>query len=357
MRVAAELGSGNCPRGANQASPFRPRVLVVTNMYPSDEKGALGRFVKSQTDALEQLDCTQDILLVEGVRSRWNYLKAISRIRREVKSGKYDLVHAYYGLCGFTAVWQTRTPVIVTFCGSDLNPGFAGARRAPVLSMAVMVLSQIAALRARACIVRSRGMLQRILVSGARRRALILASGIDLETFRPIPKEEARARLEWRQERKVVLFVCAAPTPPAVKRHDLARAAVAAARLSQPDAELITISGKRQDELRDYYCAADLLLLTSANEGSPNVVREALACNLPVVSTRVGDVEEQVAGLENCHVCESDPEALGARIAQVLQWQGRTNSRKRMLRHSLAETSKTILELYRQALAPEGGKS
>jgi teichuronic acid biosynthesis glycosyltransferase TuaC len=330
-----------------------PRVLVVTNMYPNDQNTALGRFVKNQTDALDGLECEQDVLLIEGGRSRWNYLRAIGRIRREVSSGKHDLVHAYYGLCGFAAIWQRRVPVVVTFCGSDLNPGFAGERRAPLLSALVFALSQLASLRARACIVRSQAMLERIISPRARKRTLILASGIDLETFHPTPKEVARARLGWAPERKVALFVCADSRLPAVKRPELARSAVAEAQKQLPEMELIAVFGKPQSDLNDFYCAADLLLLTSANEGSPNVVREALACNLPVVSTRVGDVEDQIAGLQNCYACEPDPVQMGSRIVEVVRQGGRADSRQRMMKYSLTQTTKAILTLYRRVLAPK----
>ena len=94
-----------------------PRILVVTNMYPTGEQPAFGTFVKRQMDALTLSGCEQRLLLIEGWRSRLNYVRAIFRVRKDVYAGRYDLVHAYYGLCGFVATCQGRVPVVVTYCG------------------------------------------------------------------------------------------------------------------------------------------------------------------------------------------------------------------------------------------------
>src|SRR5439155_14668290 len=123
--------------------------------------------------------CEQRLLLIEGWRSRLNYVRAIFRVRKDVYAGRYDLVHAYYGLCGFVATCQGRVPVVVTYCGSDLNPGFAGRERAWMRSMLIIALGQVAALRASACIVRSREMLGRLRWRQARERARIVTSGVD----------------------------------------------------------------------------------------------------------------------------------------------------------------------------------
>ena len=193
------------PSGVD-ASP--PRVLVVTSMYPSAATPSFGIFVKRQVEALKQRECGQEVLLIDGRQSRLNYLKAIWRVRRAVRSGRYDLVHAYYGLCGFVSAWQSSIPLVITYCGSDLNPGFAGRQRARLKSRVIIALGQIAALRASVCLVRSREMRGRLLGRRARDRARIVTSGVDLDLFQPGDPAEARRRLGWERGKKVVLFVC-----------------------------------------------------------------------------------------------------------------------------------------------------
>jgi glycosyltransferase involved in cell wall biosynthesis len=316
-------------------------------MYPTADKPAFGKFVESQIEALRRLGCQQDVLLVQGRNKFTKYFSGIRAIRKRVRSGCYSHLHAYYGLCGFIAVCQNKVPVIVTFCGSDLNPGFAGTKRAPLRSLIINALGQLAALRASLCIVRSGEMLSRLVPFKARLHARIITSGLDLHRFSPVSRIEARGRLGWSLEDPVVLFVCSDAALPAVKRPELAKAVVEEVKRVLPAAELKIVAGRPQGELPDYYNAADLLLLTSANEGSPNVVKEALACNLPVVSTRVGDVADLLAGLNNCHVCEADSGKMSAKVIEVLTSGERTNSRQRMSAYSLERTSLAILEVYR----------
>ena len=124
-------------------------------------------------------------------------------------------------------------------------------------------------------------------------------------------------------------------------------------REAEPQTELVIVAGRAQETLPDFYNAADVLLLTSASEGSPNVVRESMACNLPVVSTRVGDVPELLSGQKNCHVCDADPAQLAARVIEVLRSGERTVSRERVASYSLGCTSAAILEIYRGICKPD----
>mgnify|MGYP003577712150 CR=1 FL=1 len=324
-----------------------PKILVVSNMYPTSDAPAFGKFVETQVEALRKLGCEQDVLVIQGRNRLTKYLSGIIAIRNRVRTGCYSHLHAYYGLCGFIAIFQNEVPVIVTFCGSDLNPGFAGRKRARFRSLVIIALGQLAALRARSCIVRSREMLSRLRWHKARERTRIITSGLDLHLFSPSSRIEARGRLGWNLQNPVVLFVCSDAALPAVKRPELAKAVMDEVRRARPEAELKIVAGRPQGELPDYYNAADLLLLTSANEGSPNVVKEALACNLPVVSTRVGDVPELLAGLKNCHVCPPDPGEISAKVIEVLASKERTDSRNRMSAYSLERTSVALLEVYR----------
>jgi len=322
-------------------------------MYPSQEHPAFGTFVKRQVDSLSIAGCPHEVLLIDGRQSRWNYLKGIWRVNRALRGGRFGMVHAYYGLCGFVASLQFRVPLMVSYCGSDLNPGFAGRERAPLRSLLIFILGQVASWRAVVCVVRSQEMLSRLLLPWVRKRAHIVTSGVDLELFSPCDRSAARARLGWEPDHPVVLFVCADPELPAVKQPQLARAAVEFAKQTLPDVELRIVAGKPQAELPDYYNASDLLLLTSAHEGSPNVVKEAMACNLPVISTSVGDVPELLSGAQNCHVCSSDPVEIGASIVQVLKSGERSSSRGRMQEYSLDNTAATILEIYREVFSSD----
>ncbi|MDZ5812515.1 glycosyltransferase family 4 protein [Halorubrum sp. AD140] len=155
--------------------------------------------------------------------------------------------------------------------------------------------------------------------------AAVIPHGVDLDQFRPRNQAAARAELGWADDTVSVLF----PAHPArpVKNYPRAERVVAAARdrLSDP-VSLETLSDVPHQAVETYMNAADALLLTSHHEGSPNTVKEALACNLPVVSTPVGDVADRLDGVSPSAVCETDDELVGA-LTRVLRERTRSNGR------------------------------
>jgi glycosyltransferase involved in cell wall biosynthesis len=240
----------------------------------------------------------------------------------------------------------------MTFHGSDLQ-GIVGAdgsyHRA---SGPLRVLSRFAARRARENIVVSRRLLD--FLPPLRRAAHVLPLGVDFERFHLVPREEARRELQLPPDARLVLFA-ANPTN-AVKRFELAQAAVEEAnRLGMQDgwnepAQLITLTGQSHDRVPLYMNACDALLLTSRHEGSPTVVKESLVCNLPVVSTDVGDVRERLQNIAGCSVCEATPEALGKALRDTLMQPQRLEARKALEHLDERRVVERVLEVYAAAL-------
>src|SRR5262249_3718279 len=128
----------------------------------------------------------------------------------------------------------------------------------------------------------------------------IIPNGIDLHRFRPLDRHTCRAQLGWHAHCFHVLF--ASNTGASGKRFDLSQAAVQALNGLGTQAELHQLSGVPHDEVAVWLNASNALLLTSLTEGSPNIVKEALACDLPVVSVEVGDVGERIQEIEGCYL-------------------------------------------------------
>lgn len=281
------------------------RVLVVANMWPTADRPVDGIFVKEQVDALRRIapDHHFDVMVLETMRDRREYLRAPFRIRRRLHG--YDIVHAHYGLVGATAVAQSAVPVVTTFHGSDVNIGWQ--RR----------VSAIAARRSARSIFVSAALRERM--GEPARHPLVIPCGVDTELFRPSARDAARARLGIGSDRAVVVFP-GSPANPA-KDYPLFEAAVAGLPAALRDRlEVRAITGLRRDEVPLLLGAADLLLLTSAREGSPMVLKEALACDLPVVSVRVGDAAEVLSGADGCRVvAERDARAIAGAAAELLQ--------------------------------------
>jgi glycosyltransferase involved in cell wall biosynthesis len=177
----------------------------------------------------------------------------------------------------------------------------------------------------------------------------VLPSGLDFDLFRVLPRDEARARLGWPLEKRLVLFAGNPEVPR--KRHPLAKAAMEVLNRTLP-AELVVAWGVPHSEIPLYMNACDAFLFTSMQEGSPNVVKEALACDLPVVSVPIGDTAERLRGIDGCELVEGErPEALAAALERVLRRGQRVAGRIAVA--SLAEEAITarLIDVYRAAIA------
>jgi len=290
-----------------------PRVLVVTNMWPRPERPAFGSFVASQVEALRAAGAHVQVHVIAGDRHASAYVRDIPLIRRLAHGA--DVVHAHFGLAGWTASWQPL-PLVVSFCGTDLL-GLTGLRRGRHLTSRVTVtLSHWAARRAAAIICKSENLRQALPRIPDRSRAVILPNGVDLQRFTPGDQREARTRLGLPLEARFALFPYGAAR--LEKRPSLAQAAVERAVLVHPSLRLLQVDGAPPGAMPDYYRAADCLLLTSAYEGSPNTVKEALACGLPVVSVDVGDVRHWLGAVHPTAICTDDADDLARGLDHVL---------------------------------------
>ena len=279
------------------------------------------------------------------LRSRTSPLviwKELRRLRSEMRNFKPDVVHAHYGTTtAFISALASKTPLVVTFHGSDLNPAPAISQLRSKLGHA---LSYFAAKRAAQIICVSPQLCERI--SSERSRIQVVPCGVNMKLFRPMPQNECREKLGWNLRDKIVLFN--ARTDPVGKRLDLAEAASDFARQQMPNFRLHVLRGKTPpDEMPLYYSAADVLLMTSDFEGSPMVVKEGMACNLPIVSVDVGDVVERLAGVSQSVVVERNAERLGKADEDLLGQGCRSNGREFMRDLSEDNIAKRILAIYR----------
>ena len=178
-----------------------------------------------------------------------------------------------------------------------------------------------------------------------------MPSGVDFELFQPIERAAARDRLGWDRDEPIVFFN-SGKSVLANKRSDLAQAAVeVASQMLGRQVKLHMVRGDTAPAMIPIMMsAADSLIMTSEFEGSPNVVKEAIACNLPVVSVDVGDVVERLDGVEQSFVCARSPQALGAALAEVIRSHRRSNGRLKAPEISREALAAKIISVYRQCL-------
>lgn len=313
------------------------RVVVLTNMYPTDARPVFGIFVKEQVEDLRALGVDVEVLFFDGRASKRSYLRAVRAVRRIVREQRPDLVHAHYGLTGAVALCQWRAPVVTTFHGSDCSgeiPWQAavswGVAR---LSAPIFVSTQLADhLRLR--------------------DATIVPAAVDTDVFRPRDRAEARRTLGWPEDGPYALLLGSRAVR--LKRADLFDAGVECARAVVPELRTTSLEGLSRAVVATVLAAVDVAVLTSDNEGSPVTLREALASCTPVVSVAVGDVPTVLAGLPGCAIVEREPAAIGGAIVAALRVGRPAELRERAAGYSRPIIARKILEVYETVLAKAG---
>jgi glycosyltransferase involved in cell wall biosynthesis len=290
--------------------------------------------LRQQLPELERQGVESTVLSVPGAwnpgaqRSVTNYVEMYGQTLLEVlRGGDFDLIHANYGLLAPIALAQpTDLPVVVSIWGTDLYSKFGWAvRRSVPYCDAVVVMSE---------------KMRRDLDVDS----VVVPHGVDFEKFRPGPQSEARAHLGWDPNAHHVLFPYSPRRP--VKDYQRAQRVIAAVdeRLEDP-VYLQVVQGIEHDAVARYHNAADLLLLTSKHEGMPNSVKEALACNRPVVSTDVGDVARRLEDVTPSAVCDTDEELIDS-VTGILRSGAESNGRSQIEDLRLERTVGRLREVY-----------
>jgi teichuronic acid biosynthesis glycosyltransferase TuaC len=284
-------------------------------------------FVQSQAEALQAAGWRVQLGVVDNRTSLYGILRNIKRLRSEILAARPVLVHAQYGSVTAAVANAGRgdLPLVISFCGDDIL-GTPGGLKWRLRSKMSRMISFQAAREASAIIVKSQNLFDALPLELSS-KTTILPNGVDTVFFKPMDRVECRERLGWARESRIVLFNASHGSDTYRKNPELARAALG--RVSSD--VIMKIMGKNiKDEVRLMLNAADCLLVTSLHEGSPNIVKEAMACNLPVVSVSCGDVAERLRGVSSSAVCDYDADALADSISKVLDTPVRSNGREQL---------------------------
>jgi teichuronic acid biosynthesis glycosyltransferase TuaC len=320
------------------------RVLMVTSDWLWESWGGPAVFIARQAEFLRREGIHVDLFPFKGGRHPGNYAGAWREVRRRLRHGSYDLVHAQFGQSGLTAL-PKQVPLVVTFRGDDLEGIIGEEGRYIPAGWLLRMLSRAVARRADAAIVVSAHMKRHLPPSVD---AHVLPSGIDLDLFQPEPQDLARSRLGLPLARRLVAFV--GNPDLARKRYSLAQRAVEIVNRSIPT-QLLVGWGRPHREIAALLNACDALVFTSMQEGSPNAVKEALACNLPVVSVPVGDVPLRLKGVKGCELCPDDQAAtIAAALERVLRRGGRSEGRAAVQDLNECVLTERLIDIYRSVL-------
>ncbi len=331
------------------------KVLIMTAIYPTPEDPAFGSFVRTQAESLKQAGIDIEVLVLKGRFRKLIYPKGVFQLRRRLAQAPIDLIHAHYSYVGMVARTQWRVPVVVTYHGSDLLGPINERGKKARSSALIVAAGRMLAWYVDAAIVQSAEMARGLQKSNV----FIIPCEVDLEVFRPTEREQARAALGLKADKKYLLF--AANPQNAVKRFPLAKAVAEHVASQDPSIELLVVCKETQDRLALYMSACDALVFPSYSEGSPNIVKQAMACNLPIVATDVGDVREMIGKTKGCYVCDPSVTEFAARISGILAHRKRTDGREHIRYLESSTVARRIVRVYEQVLrkrqAPAAGRA
>lgn len=293
----------------------------------SYNKQRFAPFILEQAEALKRSGCDVSYFGVEG-KGVIGYLKSYPALHRRIKELAPDIIHAHYGLCGLLANLQRKVPVVTTYHGSDINQ--KKVRPFSRLSMALSSHNIFVAQKT-------------MDIVKPKSKYSLIPCGVDLTDLQLTDKVIARKEMGLDPDKKYVLFSSAFDN--AVKNYPLAREAMD----KLDGVELLELKGYDRKQVTLLMCAVDALLMTSFSEGSPQVVKEAMACGCPIVSVDVGDVYNNIKDLEGCYVVSRSPEDIAYHIERCLNFDSRTKGRERIMSLGLSndEIAGKLMRIYK----------
>jgi len=316
------------------------RVLVITAAYPApgSHKGA---FLKSEVEGLRAAGVDVTVAHLQG---RMKYVRGVGQTLGASIAGRYDIVHGHYSFCGIVARLQPRLPTVITFWGSDIlkNPALPETRQGRFSRAIAPRLARMAD----ACLVPSEAMAQAL--PGA--KVTVMPQGIDFSTFHPMSQGEARQQLGLNPDLNHRYILFANNPALAVKGYPIAEEAVRMMQGYSAPVEMLVANGVPHEQVMLYMNAADLMVVPSYWEGGPYVVKEAMACNLPIVSTDVGDVATIIAHTAGCYLADRTSEDFARKMWKSLHEVRRTTGFQDIQPLSRERMIERIIGVYEQVV-------
>lgn len=303
------------------------KVLIVARC----KNGKYAPFITEQVDALKQQGMVCQYFGINN-RGIWGYLKHIRGFQQAIQDFRPDVIHAHYGLSGLLANSQRRIPVVTTYHGTDINDKrLLRLSKWSIRFSAFNVFVSPENVR---------------LARPPHNRYALVPCGINLNDYPYMDKSQARKALGWGTNRHFILFSGAFDNQ--IKNAPLAQSAVN----QLENTSLVELKGYSRSQVAQLMNAADALIMTSFTEGSPQVIKEAMACGCPIVSVDVGDVKEITDGIDGCYIAERTPESVASCLRQAIGLGKKTEGRKVIEARGMTNdiVAKKLLGIYNSVI-------
>jgi teichuronic acid biosynthesis glycosyltransferase TuaC len=319
------------------------KVLFVAK--EGSDNFSIPPFVKAQGESLKECGVEIHYFMVTG-RGVKGYISSSRKLRAYLDGKGFDLIHAHFSLCGWTAVLaRSRCRIVLSLMGSDAYGIYVGKGKRTIKGFLYPVLTLLIQPFVASIICKAPNIEKFVWL---KRRSQIIPNGIDLSCFVDEgPEHKVREQLGFSSQDKIVLFM-GDPSNPR-KNYPLAQEACTC--LKDSNIKLIAPYPISHDAVIKYMNAANVLVFPSFMEGSPNVVKEAMACNCPIVATKVGDIEWLLGDEAGHYLSDFSPEDFSCKLKEALEFsttQGKTHGRERLLTLGLDSRSvaQRIKDIY-----------
>lgn len=306
------------------------KILFISS---GNSKSGISPIIKNQADSLVKNAIEIDFFLIKG-KGLIGYLKNIFKLRQEIRKQTYDIYHAHYSLSAFVASLAGAKPLVVSLMGSDVK----------AKSWYKLIIKTFNLFFWKVVMVKSLDMKKSIQISNAK----VVPNGVDLTKFKPINKIESIKQLGWDETKKHLLF--AANPSRYEKNFKLVEESFRKLNFNM-EVELHVFQDISNHMIPLYMNASDVILLSSFWEGSPNVIKEAMACNKPIVATGVGDIPWLLQNVKGCFISDFSIHQYSESIEKALEYSSNhleTNGRDKLNSLSLdaANVANQIIQIY-----------
>ena len=308
------------------------KILIVHSGNAVAGNSEKYTFVREQGEALRNLGADVQYFAVVGKGAK-GYLSNYKRLRTVIKAFQPDLIHAHFGLCGALCVMQSKVPVVITCHNGE------------TLSRLSNIISSLAIQRAKHTICVAQHIYDKLYLKP--KHYTIKPCGIEIADI--VDRATAQEAMQLPKDKINILFGGAFSN----LRKNVALAHAALEIVNREDINLIEMRGFNREQVTQLFCGCDMLLLPTKSEGSPQVLKEAMAYNCPIVATDVADIAYLLDGVSNSYVTSFDPKDVAAKIQHVIACGERTNGRERILQLKLVnnQVAETIFAIYESILS------
>ena len=301
------------------------KVIFISS---GNNKDGISPIIKNQGESLKKENIDVEYFTIKG-RGVKGYLKSISKVREYLNNSSYDIVHAHYWLSAIVVSLSRAKPIVVSLMGDDVKAKWWFR----------WIIYLFHYLFWSTTIVKSKDMYLSLGIKGVH----IVPNGVDMSRFRPIQKDIALKEVGWDSRKRHVLFTS---NPDRVEKNfKLAKDAFDF--IANKNLELHYLKDIPNKKVPYYYNASDVVILTSLWEGSPNAIKEAMACNTPIVSTPVGDVDEVISKTDGCYLSSFDYREFASCINRALEFGKRTTGRDDIQNLKSELIAKKIVDIYK----------